>query len=208
MDKIDAIIFDLGGVFIHIDYKATIDAFEKLGFHQAHHLYSQSEQSFLFQQYEIGEISTQHFINKLLELSNRVITPNQVVHAWNAMIGEIELNSLNVLKVLQGKTRLFMLSNTNELHMEIVKKKWHSADSNPIDFYFEKIYVSHQLGMRKPHKETFEVICQMNDLNPKTTLFIDDSIQHIEGALKAGMQVSHLTNIFNLQESISSVELK
>lgn len=208
MHKIEAIIFDLGGVFIHIDYLATIKEFEKLGFHKAHHLYSQSEQAFLFQQYEIGEISTQHFINKLMELTKYNITPNQVVHAWNAMIGDIEMRSLDLLKALQGKYRLFMLSNTNELHFEIVKRKWQNSDSNSMDFYFEKVYVSNKLGMRKPHKETFEAVCQINGLIPENTLFIDDSFQHIEGAQKAGLQTYHLKNIFDLADRISEISFK
>ena len=133
-DKIDAIIFDLGGVFIHIDYLATIKAFEKIGFSDADLLYSQSEQADLFQQYEIGAISTPHFINKLLPLSNKVISPNQVVQAWNAMIGEFEQNSITALKQLQGKVRLFLLSNTNQLHLDLVYREWNKFDLESIRY--------------------------------------------------------------------------
>jgi HAD superfamily hydrolase (TIGR01509 family) len=207
VEKIEAIIFDLGGVFIHIDYSATIKAFEKIGFTDAALLYSQGEQAELFQQYEIGTISTAHFINKLLPHSTKVISPNQVVQAWNAMIGEFEQNSIDVLKQLQGKVRVFMLSNTNELHLDLVIREWHKVESKPMDFYFEKVHVSHEFGMRKPHPETFLSVCNQHNLIPEKTLFIDDSIQHIEGAQKEGLQTVHLTSIYDLPAVISTLHL-
>jgi putative hydrolase of the HAD superfamily len=203
IEEFDAIIFDLGGVFIHIDYLATIEAFEKIGFTNASKLYSQSEQAELFQQYEIGFVSTPHFINKLLPLSSSIITPNQVVQAWNAMIGQIELKSIEVLNELKGRTRLFMLSNTNELHLELVNREWNKAAEMPMEYYFEKIHVSHQLGMRKPHPETFTKVCELHGLNPQKTLFIDDSIQHIEGAQKSGLRTIHLKNITDLEKVLT-----
>jgi FMN phosphatase YigB (HAD superfamily) len=196
--EIDAIIFDLGGVFIHIDYEATIAEFRRLGFRNPHELYSQKEQAFLFQHYETGKISTPHFINKLLEFVDSKPSPNQIVRGWNAMLGKIELTSIDVLKSLQGKKRLFMLSNTNEMHWEIVQRKWNLMDSNPIESYFEKIYVSHEFGMRKPHVSTFQAVCLNNQLDTSSTLFIDDSIQHIDGAKEAGLQTLHLTDILQL----------
>ena len=204
-EEIDAIIFDLGGVFIHIDYLATIEAFEKIGFTQASSLYSQSEQAELFQQYEIGLVSTQYFINKLLPLSSSIITPNQVVQAWNAMIGTVEIKSIELLNELKGKTRLFMLSNTNELHLELVIREWNKVSEMPMEYYFEKIHVSHELGMRKPHPETFTKVCDLHGLNPQKTLFIDDSIQHIEGAQKSGLRTIHLKSITDLANVLATL---
>ena len=198
--EIDAVIFDLGGVFIHIDYEATIRDFKKLGFLNAENLYSQKEQAFLFQQYEIGKISTPYFINKLLDKSESKLSPNQIVHAWNAMLGEFEKGSIHVLRGLIGKKRLFMLSNTNELHWEIVQRKWNQIDTVPLSFYFEKIHLSHELGMRKPDVSTFEKVCKIHNLSPSNTLFIDDSIQHILGAKEAGLRTFFLDDIMKLPE--------
>lgn len=203
MNTIDAILFDLGGVFITIDYQATIDAFEKLGFENAQHLYSQAEQAILFEKYETGKISTPHFINNLLKLSNLNPSPNQIVKAWNSMIGDFSIESITLLKNLQSKYRLFMLSNTNELHMELVKRKWQEFENAPMESFFEKVHFSHQLGLRKPYPNTFLEVCKINNLDPVKTLFIDDSIQHIEGAQKAGLQTIYLKKITDL-----AIELK
>ena len=198
MNTIDAILFDLGGVFITIDYQATIDAFEKLRFENAQLLYSQAEQAILFEKYETGKISTPHFINNLLKLSNSNPSPNQIVKAWNSMIGDFSIESITLLKNLQSKYRLFMLSNTNELHMELVKRKWQEIENAPMESFFEKVHFSHQLGLRKPYPNTFLEVCKINNLDPVKTLFIDDSIQHIVGAQKAGLQTIYLKKITDL----------
>lgn len=198
MNTIDAILFDLGGVFITIDYQATIDAFEKLGFENAQLLYSQAEQAILFEKYETEKISTPHFINNLLKLSNSNPSPNQIVKAWNSMIGDFSIESITLLKNLQSKYRLFMLSNTNELHMDLVKRKWQEIENAPMESFFEKVHFSHQLGLRKPYPNTFLEVCKINNLDPVKTLFIDDSIQHIVGAQKAGLQTIYLKKITDL----------
>jgi putative hydrolase of the HAD superfamily len=198
MNTIDAILFDLGGVFITIDYQATIDAFEKLRFENAQLLYSQAEQAILFEKYETGKISTPHFINNLLKLSNSNPSPNKIVKAWNSMIGDFSIESITLLKNLQSKYRLFMLSNTNELHMDLVKRKWQEIENAPMESFFEKVHFSHQLGLRKPYPNTFLEVCKINNLDPVKTLFIDDSIQHIVGAQKAGLQTIYLKKITDL----------
>jgi putative hydrolase of the HAD superfamily len=50
------------------------------------------------------------------------------------------------------------------------------------------VYLSHEIGKRKPHPETFVWICEQMAYAPKDVLFIDDSPQHIEGAKAAGLQ--------------------
>ncbi len=204
MTSIEAIIFDLGGIFIEIDYNATIMEFEKLGFENAHALYSQSEQSLLFEQFEKGEISSPHFINKLLAISTANPSPNDLVKAWNSMICNFSTESISILKNLQDKYRLFMLSNTNELHIDLVNRRWKEVEDSPMHSLFEKIHLSHELGMRKPYPETFLNVCKINNLNPKNTLFIDDSIQHVEGANQAGLQTIHLKKITDLATELNA----
>jgi HAD superfamily hydrolase (TIGR01509 family) len=204
MESTECIIFDLGGVFIDIDYSATITEFEKLGFKNANHLYSQAEQSFLFEQFEKGEISSPYFINKLLALSLSTPSPNQVVKAWNAMIGDFSIESITVLKKLQDKYRLFILSNTNELHIDLVNRKWLEVEKLKMESFFEKIHLSHELGLRKPYPETFLKVCELHGLKPSNTLFIDDSIQHVEGANQAGLKTIHLKKMTDLATELNA----
>jgi putative hydrolase of the HAD superfamily len=64
--KYEAVIFDLGGVLINLDYSATTKAFEALGMEDFSDKYSQLSQTDLFSDFETGNISAQQFINSLM----------------------------------------------------------------------------------------------------------------------------------------------
>jgi glucose-1-phosphatase len=194
----DAIIFDFGGVLINIDYQATIDAFKNLGIGDFDQLYSQASQSDLFDAIETGKISAQRFINGLLDFLPKGTTPNQVIQAWNAMILDVPSSTVELLESLQGKYRLFMLSNTNSIHLDYALLQWKKTSSKlPADL-FEKVYLSYEMGMRKPNPEIFEFVCTEQKLDFERTLFIDDSIQHIEGAASIGLKTTLIAPDYSL----------
>jgi putative hydrolase of the HAD superfamily len=186
--KANSIVFDLGGVLIDIDYQLTIDAFEKLGVNDFKKLYSQANQTGLFDAYETGQISTQRFINEILKYVPSPTNPNHIVDAWNAMILDFKKKKLDDLIALRKNVNLYLLSNTNALHLDKVKMKWAKISATPFETYFDQPYFSHHIGLRKPSVEIFKHVCHQNNLNPSQTLFIDDSIQHIEGAQRAGLK--------------------
>jgi putative hydrolase of the HAD superfamily len=184
----EQIIFDLGGVLLDIDYQATEKAFVELGLKDFGEKYSQLNQNDLFDKLEIGEISAQHFINKILTLCPVGTSPNKVVAAWNAMLGEFPKEKIELLQQIKGRLPIYMLSNTNEIHIPKVYDAWDKVSDEPMSTLFDKIYLSFEIGKRKPDVSTFEWVCYSLKINPSTTLFIDDSPQHIEGAKKAGLQ--------------------
>ena len=195
IDKgIDTIIFDFGGVLINIDYQRTIDAFKDFGMLDFEERYSQAAQSTLFNDFETGKISTQRFINELLQNLPAGISANRVVSAWNAMILDVPPAAVELLKSLQGSYRLFLLSNTNEIHIPKAMNEWIKVSQDSFDAQFERVYFSHQIGMRKPNRDIFDFVCSENGIDPNKALFLDDSIQHVLGARAAGLNAIHLTS--------------
>ena len=188
LNEFDTIIFDLGGVLIDIDYQATTSAFRDLGVTDFELHYNQLQQESLFDAFEKGEISGQHFINKLMNNVPKGITPNQIVSAWNAMLGNFPLKKIELLKRVREKHTIFLLSNTNAIHMPIVYKNWNKVSTIPFSEAFDQVFLSFEIGRRKPDIETFQWVLHKNNLNPEKTLFIDDSPQHIAGAEKAGLK--------------------
>ena len=197
-ENIDTIIFDFGGVLINIDYHKTIYAFKELGIEDFEERYSQADQTSLFNDLEIGKISAQRFINELLKFLPQGTSPNQVVKAWNAMLLDVPESGIELLQRLKGKYRLFLLSNTNEIHIPKALLEWEKSSN--VDFYscFEHVYLSHEMGMRKPNEEIFERVCREQNIQPQNALFIDDSEQHIRGANKVGLNTIHLTSDVSL----------
>ena len=192
-ENIDTIIFDFGGVLINIDYHRTIAAFKELGITDFEERYSQANQSSLFNDLEVGKISAQRFINGLLAFLPAGTSPNKVVHAWNAMILDVPKSAVDVLIKLQGKYRIFLLSNTNEIHIPKALNEWSKTTS--VDFHdcFEHVYLSHEMGLRKPNEEIFRRVCLEQNIQAENALFIDDSAQHLIGARSAGLNTFHLT---------------
>jgi FMN phosphatase YigB (HAD superfamily) len=191
LKQFETIIFDLGGVLVDIDYQATSKAFENLGVTDFDLHYNQFQQNSLFDKFETGKISSQFFINKLMDVVPKGITPNQVVASWNAMIGYFPFKKLDVLKRIRQTHKQILLSNTNEIHMPIVYKNWNKISDIPLNDLFDQVYLSFEIGKRKPDVETFLWVIQENKLIPENTLFIDDSPQHIEGAKSAGIKTHY-----------------
>ena len=193
LSSLDTIIFDLGGVVINLDYHKTTRAFEALGLENFGEMYSQASQSGLFDDFEKGKCSVPYFVNKLLNYLPTGTSANQVVEAWNAMILDFPIENLQLLERLKSSHRIFLLSNTNEIHIQKVHQHLQLVSKHKtLHPYFEKVYFSSDIGMRKPDAEIFEFVLNENKLNPTKTLFIDDTEQHILGAQKVGIQTYHL----------------
>ena len=192
-EKVEAVIFDLGGVILNIDYNRTADAFKALGLADFDNVYSQLCQTDLFDRFETGQVSSFHFINRLLDQLPRGCNGNQVVHAWDAMILDFPQERLDFLMELKQRRRIFLLSNTNDIHMDAVRRALEKTTGHKrLEDYFERVYLSCEMGLRKPDPAIFLRVCSEQGLDPAATLFIDDSPQHVEGAKAAGLQAVYL----------------
>ena len=201
--SVKAILFDLGGVLINLDYQKTVQSFKTLGIGNFNELFSQAQQSHLFDDYETGKISSFHFINRVLDLMPQGSNPNQVVHAWNDMILDFPLHRLEMLERLSANYPIFLLSNTNDLHMEKVRRELKKSSDKSLEEYFSKVFLSQQIGLRKPTKEVFNFVAQEMGYSSENILFIDDSFQHIESAKSLGFQTIHLTQPLENHPSFS-----
>jgi putative hydrolase of the HAD superfamily len=109
------------------------------------------------------------------------------------MLLQMPQKRVELLKKLQLYKPLYLLSNTNIIHERAFSAYIDNTYGwNNFKSIFQKVYFSHEIKLRKPDFEIFEKVLSDNDLNPSTTLFIDDSPQHIAGAKRAGIHAFHL----------------
>jgi len=196
------IILDLGGVILNIDYKLTEKAFAGLGITDFAQVYSQALQSSLFDDLETGRIDSHAFIAAMRQLAGIPLTDENIVTAWNAMLLDFPLRRLQLLQQLQLHYDMVLLSNTNEIHEEAFNKILSATGIPNIGVFFDKVYLSHRIGMRKPDVAVYTRILDECGFKAEETLFIDDSIQHVEGARKAGIQSIHLEKGMTLEDHI------
>jgi len=191
MNNIKAIIFDLGAVLLNINYHKTIEEFEKLGIKNSSSFYSKKEQTNLFNLLETGEISEEDFTTEVKKKC-KYGSDNKIVSAWNAMLLDLPKHRVSLLKDLTKKYDIYLLSNTNSIHISEFKNIMGYEKYEVFYKLFKKVYYSHEIGFRKPNKEAFQLILDENNLNADKVLFIDDSPQHIEGAKNLGIKTYHL----------------
>ena len=193
MTEIKSIIFDLGGVILNLNYSKTEDEFKKIGVLNFKEFYSQKKQTLLFDDFEKGKIKPEEFISSFKESENLKIKEIDFINAWNAMLLEIPVKKLEFIDALKKDYNVFLLSNTNEIH--ISKFEDDLKKNNMLNqFYkcFDKVYYSSRMGKRKPDENCFKQVLEENQLVPQQTLFIDDSVQHIKGAKRIGIETFHL----------------
>jgi len=195
VSSVKNLIFDLGGVILDLSVDHTLNSFSslsKLPKSRVEELYV-STPGFLA--YEKGLIDDDGFRSFVRETFSLAADDDAIDACWNAMLRGIPGIKLDLLMKLQNEFQVFLLSNTNAIHLhhinEIVLPK---GKQNSLDDYFHKAYYSHRMGKRKPDAEIFEQVLEENHLLPEETLFLDDYAVNIEGAKSLGIKTVHVTS--------------
>ncbi len=195
------IIFDFGDVFINLDKQIVLREMIKMGGKDLSPLLSE-----INNQYEIGAISSEEFIDRLRALYP-IATPNEIIDIWNSMLLDFPEYRLEFIESLamENRYRLFLLSNTNALHIPHVETKMGVKRFNRFKNSFEKFYLSHEIGLRKPNRAIFQFVLDDNGLMAEETLFIDDSQENTTAASSLGL---HAWNLLVGQEDITELKSK
>ena len=186
------LIFDLGGVFINLDYAAPLTAFAALSGPDDTLGFTQQAQTPLFDAFETGELTPAGF---RAELRRTYALPTGVTDAaldaaWNAILLDFPPERLALLRELRAAGyQLFLLSNTNALHrtaFDAILRRDHGLADGLLSF-FDRVYYSHEIGLRKPDPAIFRRMVANHSLDPARTLFVDDSPQHVAAARTVGL---------------------
>lgn len=187
------LIFDFGGVLVNLDKDICVAEFKKINAEEVAHYVDFCIQEDLFHELEIGAISVPQFCEEVRRKAPRCTgTDEQIVRAWASLLTEVPVHRLAALLELKEKYRIFLLSNTNEIHWELAEDVFFcQVEGLGVEDYFEKSYLSYELGMIKPSKEIFELVLKENGLNPEETVFIDDSPKNCAAAESVGIKAFH-----------------
>lgn len=184
---IKTLLFDFGDIFINLDKLKPYTEFEKLGLAEF-----TEEMRKHNERYEVGEITTKEFCEFYVKHSTKKITSNEVQKAWNSMLLDFPLHRLKFIQELAGvkNFQLILLSNTNELHINWIKRNVpHYYD---FKVCFDAFYLSHDIGLRKPNDNIYEFILKNHDVAPAQVLFIDDTQDNTQAAKAMGLNTWNL----------------
>lgn len=200
---IKTIIFDFGDVFLTLDKSATYKHLRAQGNSEL-----DAELNNVNTSYEKGLITTdeftQHYTKRFSNLSTK-----DFKNAWNSILIEFPEERLEFLKKLKASHayKLILLSNTDELHIDWVKKNISVYEE--FKSCFDQFYLSHEIHFRKPNADIFKFVLRENSLDPEQTLFVDDTLEHILSAQRLGIHTWHLeagkeevSQLFNIKKDL------
>jgi FMN phosphatase YigB (HAD superfamily) len=187
------IIFDLGGVLLEIDFALTGKAFEDLGVHDFLSLYNQYHADTFFADFEKGKVPVEEFVNHIRRICNCPhLSSEQITGAWDALLIRFPQERVDWLLSIAKKYRIFLFSNTNIVHYQWFAAAFERQAGKAFNDCFVKAYYSHEMGLRKPDAESYQMILDEQNLIPAETIFIDDTLKNVEAAKKLGLIGVHL----------------
>lgn len=194
LKNIDTIIFDFGNVLLDIDIDITITQLDKLGLSAVNADQIHPNNAGIFLKLETGAISAEEFVETLQKSSSLEPSTEQILQAWNALLLPFDFKRFELLTELRKNYKIVLLSNTNEPHHNYFEKLF--DNQNPfgkkfIDF-FDAIYYSDELKLRKPDRKIYDVVQLRQRLEPCRTLFIDDTAVNLIEPKNMGWQTYNL----------------
>jgi FMN phosphatase YigB (HAD superfamily) len=196
-ESIRNIIFDFGGVLCDLDIDLTKKKFTEFGPPRDGAAIPPEEAgkafNLLVEHLETGRIAPAEFREAIRDHYLKPLSDEAINDAWNALLGDIPEHRIRLLEKIRGNYRIFLLSNSNEVHYDCYLKRFTERFGyKDFDTIFEKAWFSFNIGMKKPDREIFEFVLAQHNIIPQETLFIDDTLMHVEGAAATGIRGYHL----------------
>jgi len=187
-NRVKNLIFDFGGVLINLDLPQCIQNIKDLGIPDVEQYLSNFGQKEFFLDYEKGRIDTQTFRDEIRKLAEKPVEDAQIDAAWCSFLCDIPNEKLELLTKLRQKYNLYLLSNTNPLHIEVSAAGEFAKVGKTIHDFFDKCYLSYEMKMVKPDIEIFKTMIDDAKMQPEECLFLDDGQKNIEVASSLGIQ--------------------
>ena len=198
------IIFDLGGVLLDLNMPDLQGACHRLGI-DPELFFVKTEgagtstvcegvsASRAITAYQVGDITSEAFLAFVLSHCGADITREAVIEAWNSCIGPLPRHRLDLIKELRRRGyHTHLLSNTNDLHWEEVKRRHFSDEGYRCAELFDHVFVSHEVHLAKPDLEIYRHAVGRIGRPAHQCLFIDDAQANVEGARRTGLQATWL----------------
>lgn len=198
-DRVNTLIFDLGGVLVDLAPERTLTEFAILANRPIAEISAIYTMHPCFYAFETGRIGEEEFRNSVRSIFNLKTSDAEIDRCWNAMLVGIPQEKLVMLTRLKDQFTTHVLSNTNSIHLNYINDV--ILKGQVLDTYVHHAYYSHLLGMRKPDREIFEYVLHAHSLIPEQTLFMDDNADNIHAAKALGIDtllIEHPDRVMDL----------
>ena len=182
------IIFDLGNVLVKLNPDGCIGAFKAIEMGELVDPNPQSEGMKLMSKLGVGMITTEEFCEVARKLTGTDVTNEEIIDAANKMMVVIpDEKKERLLQLKKAGYRLFLLSNTIDVHWDYCVEYLFPYQNHGGEDYFEHCFLSQRMHLAKPNARIYEEVIRQANIHPDETLFIDDLKENCEAAEKLGI---------------------
>ena len=182
------IIFDLGNVLVKLNPEGCIGAFKAIGMGELVDSNPQSEGMKLMGKLGVGMITTEAFCDAARKLTETDVTNEEIIDAANKMLVVIpDEKKERLLQLKKAGYRLFLLSNTIDVHWGYCVEHLFPYQNHGVEDYFEQCFLSQRMHLAKPDARIYKEVIRQANIHPDETLFIDDLKENCEAAEKLGI---------------------
>lgn len=182
------LIFDFGGVIINIDFENAFNAFVSAGVPHVKEVWKKALSTGLLYEFEKGKLTPAAFRNEMNVLSGVYLTTEEFDRAWNAMLLDIPEERVRLIEKLKKNYRVFLLSNTNQIHYDDYSGMLAGYGYKKLDDLFHGAWFSFRMEKLKPDRAIYNEVVEKEGLVPTETLFVDDLQVNVDGAVSAGLK--------------------
>ena len=198
----DALLFDLGGVVMRIDFNRAIARWAALAACDAALLRQRFSQDLPYQRHERGEIGAEDYFAALRLSLGVDLDDHRLSEGWNAIFIEEMPGIAGLLAGAAQRLPLYAFSNTNPVH----EAYWRQQYAGLLG-HFDRIFTSSAIGLRKPDAAAYEFVVKAIGVPAGRVLFFDDSLENIEGARSCGLQAVHVTSDGDVAKTLAAMGL-
>ncbi len=196
-----AIIFDLGAVIVDIDFNRIFAAWSAASGVPADTIRQRYSVDEAYRQHERGLISGPTYFASLRQSLGLDLDDATFESGWNAIFGgEVAGIAERILRA-RRIAPCFVFSNTNATH-----QTYWARELAPTLSLFVKVFVSNEIGERKPDRAAFDAVCAMTGIAPAHSLFFDDSEENVQGARLAGLTAVRVDSIADIDRTLDGLE--
>lgn len=198
-NKFEAIIFDFGNVIIDIDFELLFKGFAESSHKSVDEVKKRLTESQVFRRYESGMFEDAEFREVIRQTIGFPFNDNEIDRIWNSMLLQIPPNRIELIRYLNTKYPVYLLSNTNRLHInwcnEYLKVNF---QINTVHELFKKAFLSYEIGMWKPDEVIYTHVLDKIGIAAKDAIFFDDNEANIAASKKVGIQSILITPDFGI----------
>lgn len=183
------LIFDWGGVLSVSQHDEAVRRFAEIGVPRAEEYFVEGKNwGGIFGEVEDGTISIADFLTKVSDLCGKPITFEQIAYAWWGFFSHLAPGILKQLEQWKSEGyNVYMLTNNNPFMMSYIRSDEFAPEGKPFHAYFDKLYVSCDIGFSKPDPAIYQYVLDDKGMSPSETVFVDDRRQNLAGAEQVGM---------------------